>query len=68
MPFYLTRFSYTPETWARLIDNHSIIVAKRDTCLAQSAQSRWARELSPIALRMVKECAEVIRVANIEKQ
>jgi uncharacterized protein with GYD domain len=21
MPFYLTRFSYTPETWARLIQN-----------------------------------------------
>ena len=21
MPLYLTRFSYTPETWARLIDN-----------------------------------------------
>jgi uncharacterized protein with GYD domain len=21
MPFYLTRFSYTPETWARLIAN-----------------------------------------------
>jgi uncharacterized protein with GYD domain len=21
MPFYLTRFSYTPETWARLIEN-----------------------------------------------
>ena len=21
MPFYLTRFSYTPETWARLIKN-----------------------------------------------
>jgi uncharacterized protein with GYD domain len=21
MPFYLTRFSYTPETWARLIGN-----------------------------------------------
>ena len=21
MPFYLTRFSYTPETWARLINN-----------------------------------------------
>jgi uncharacterized protein with GYD domain len=21
LPFYLTRFSYTPETWARLIDN-----------------------------------------------
>ena len=21
MPFYLTKFSYTPETWARLIDN-----------------------------------------------
>lgn len=21
MPFYLTRFSYTPETWARLISN-----------------------------------------------
>ena len=21
MPFYLTRFSYTPETWARLVDN-----------------------------------------------
>ena len=22
MPMYLTRFSYTPETWARLISNH----------------------------------------------
>ena len=21
MPFYLTRFSYTPDTWARLIEN-----------------------------------------------
>jgi uncharacterized protein with GYD domain len=21
MPFYLTRFSYTPETWARLVEN-----------------------------------------------
>ena len=21
MPFYLTRFSYTPETWARLVKN-----------------------------------------------
>ena len=21
MPLYLTKFSYTPETWARLIDN-----------------------------------------------
>jgi uncharacterized protein with GYD domain len=21
MPLYLTRFSYTPETWARLVDN-----------------------------------------------
>ena len=21
MPFYLTRFSYTPETWARMIEN-----------------------------------------------
>ena len=21
MPFYLTRFSYTPETWARLVQN-----------------------------------------------
>ncbi|CAN5892025.1 hypothetical protein BH24CHL4_BH24CHL4_25910 [soil metagenome] len=21
MPFYLTRFSYTPETWAKLIQN-----------------------------------------------
>ena len=21
MPLYLTRFSYTPETWARLLDN-----------------------------------------------
>ena len=22
MPLYLSRFSYTPETWARLIANH----------------------------------------------
>jgi uncharacterized protein with GYD domain len=21
MPFYLTRFSYTPETWARMVEN-----------------------------------------------
>ena len=33
MPLYLTRFSYTPETWARLIDKPE--VAPRSTRVRQ---------------------------------
>ncbi len=44
MPLYLTRFSYTPETWARLIDNPE---DRRE-----AAQSRRARSVPASALAL----------------
>jgi predicted N-acyltransferase len=72
MPFYLTRFRYTPETWARLVkhpeDRRAAAVSMAATAIALSAGGALASCHTTVLMTVEETIAALQKSASIRYQ